>query len=395
MESQEKTIIVPRNENDSTISYAASIGAVVQSMCRNDYNVTVQPHFQLCLVPGLILACLSILLNIAVFLTFKQIRTHSALPSSRSAIHFTFLAVLDVFVGVAFVVSQIHAMQYRSYDDIYTTYATNSICRQNKTHHLDLLFTVFETSRGSGRLIKGYSILRYFCEMIDRFANAYIAIDRTLIVCFPMTYGLRKQRASDASSARQFFFLAILPPTVFTFVVVLVLGLTRVLEYIYEFYIFILVVFEAPIIPLLVCAIVLLAKSCTRNVGDPPLVQEGLRNLSQMTLALVVVFIACDVPNLVFQVGLWAGDKRISNSASPTYFYFNNVQHVARTISCFFHFFVYFSMSKIFRDHLVAMLRRYFCCVGVGAHDALGCSTQPTHSRHLTRVKENTEDPPD
>ena len=99
--------------------------------------------------------------------------------------------------------------------------------------------------------------------MIDRFANAYIAIDRTLIVCFPMTYGLRKQRASDASSARQFFFLAILPPTIFTFVVVLVLGLTQVLEYIYEFYVFILVVFEAPLIPLLVCAIVLLAKSCT------------------------------------------------------------------------------------------------------------------------------------
>ena len=97
--------------------------------------------------------------------------------------------------------------------------------------------------------------------------------------------------------------------------------------------------------------------------GDhPDLVRQGIRNLSQMTLALVVVFLLCDIPNLVFQVGLWAGIKRISDSTSSDYFFFNNIQHVARMISCFFHFFIYFAMSTGFRSNFQAVLRKCFGC---------------------------------
>ena len=89
------------------------------------------------------------------------IRTTGALPSpSRSAVHFSILAILNIFVGIAFVVSQVHAMGYRSYDHLYWSNAREPICEKNKTHHLNLIFSVFETSQRSGRLIKGYSIMR-------------------------------------------------------------------------------------------------------------------------------------------------------------------------------------------------------------------------------------------
>lgn len=341
------------------------ISDVKQNMCRSDYNVSNEPYFKLNLLPGTTFACVSIFLNLAVFLTFMQMRTASALPSSsRSTTHFSLLALLNIFVGVAFVISQIHALGYNSYDDLYHFNAQQPICIENKTHHLNLIFTVFETSRKSGRVIKGYSILRYFFELMDRFGNAYLAVDRTLIVCFPMTYGLRKQRASDVSTTKEFVTWSVVPPMLFTFGVVVLLAATKVLKCIYELFFFMLVVLELPLLPLFICAIVLLIKSCLGRGENPPLVRDGIRNLSQMTLALVIVFIFCDIPNLVFQIGLWAGISVISDSGSKSYFLYNNIQHVARLFSCFFHFFIYFTMSGVFRHNLKVMLKGCFCSRG-------------------------------
>ena len=50
------------------------IEKVQQSMCKVGYNVTVQHNFKLLLIPGTTFALLSILLNIAIFLTFQRIR---------------------------------------------------------------------------------------------------------------------------------------------------------------------------------------------------------------------------------------------------------------------------------------------------------------------------------
>ena len=48
----------------------------------------------------------------------------------------------------------------------------------------------------------------------------------------------------------------------FTFGVVVLLAATKVLKCIYELFFFMLVVLELPLLPLFICAIVLLIKSC-------------------------------------------------------------------------------------------------------------------------------------
>ena len=50
------------------------ISDVKQNMCRSDYNVSNEPYFKLNLLPGTTFACVSIFLNLAVFLTFVHMR---------------------------------------------------------------------------------------------------------------------------------------------------------------------------------------------------------------------------------------------------------------------------------------------------------------------------------
>jgi len=253
-------------------------------------------------------------------------------------------------------------MQFYSYDDRIISHANDSICIGNKTHGVDILFTVFETSQRSGRLIKGYSLLRYFSELTNRFSHVYLAIDRTAMVCFPFTYGLRKQHIDDSSSALEFFIFAILPSILINIVFIGILMSTSSLEFIYEFYLVMVTTLVAPLLPLLISAVILAIKVLLEKESSPPQLKEGLRNLSQMTLWLVLLFILCEVPNFVFQLALWAGIDIIADTKSDWYFFFNYSQHVSRMASSFFNFFVYYCLSKLFRSKFNEQLKTFLMC---------------------------------
>ena len=139
--------------------------------------------------------------------------------------------------------------------------------------------------------------------MTDRFANAYIAVDRTLIVLLPMSYGLRKSRASTVSTLRyrfskngiftglsirisykclkesltfhnagqfcrtfapfyrEFTVWVILPPALFIIGILAVLAASDELKCIYEVFLLIVIVLELPILPMIFCAFILFVKS--------------------------------------------------------------------------------------------------------------------------------------
>lgn len=339
-----------------------SISKTVQLMCSANYNVTVTPYFNVYLIPGTAFAIFAVLLNLFAIFIFWKLRKDCPESSGRSLVHFTILSVTDIFIACTFSISQIHAMQFYSYDDRIISHANDSICIGNKTHGVDILFTVFETSQRSGRLIKGYSLLRYFSELTNRFSHVYLAIDRTAMVCFPFTYGFRKQHIDDSSSALEFLIFAILPSILINIVFIGILMSTSSLEFIYEFYLVMVTTLVAPLLPLLISAVILAIKVLLEKESSPPQLKEGLRNLSQMTLWLVLLFILCEVPNFVFQLALWAGIDIIADTKSDWYFFFNYSQHVSRMASSFCNFFVYYCLSKLFRSKFNEQLKTFLMC---------------------------------
>ena len=73
MDTQD-SLTTPFAYDDDDNGDEVDISIVLQPMCKPDYNVTIDPNFPLYLAPGTTFACSSILLNLAVFLTFTHMR---------------------------------------------------------------------------------------------------------------------------------------------------------------------------------------------------------------------------------------------------------------------------------------------------------------------------------